>query len=96
MTIEKLSAIQTVQPAQNIKKIKEYSNVKTVAKNDDVSISPKAKEALELSKLVNKIAANSSIRADKVADAKQKVANGFYLSETVTAKVAEKIAEFLV
>ena len=95
MTIEKINAVQSVQVTQNLKKVKESANYKIGAGSDEVAISPKAKEALELSKIVNKMAAQSVIREDRVADAKEKVLNGFYLSDKVTSKVAEKIAEFL-
>ncbi|HPN29890.1 MAG TPA: flagellar biosynthesis anti-sigma factor FlgM [bacterium] len=96
MSIEKINSVQSVQLSQNIKKVKEYSNAYETERKDEVDISPKAKEALELSKLVNKIAAKNSIRHEKVADAKQKLADGYYFSQQVTEKVAEQIAEFII
>jgi len=96
MSIEKINAVQSVQLSQNIKKVKDYGTVHENGKKDEIDISPKAKEALELSKMVNKIAAKNSIRYDKVADAKQKLVDGFYFSQQVTEKVAEQIAEFII
>jgi len=95
MTIDKINAVQSIQLSQNLKKVKEYSTT-VDNKTDEVAISNKAHEALELSKLVNKIAAKNTLRADKIAEAKQKIADGYYLTQAVTEKVAERIAEFIV
>ncbi|HON57880.1 MAG TPA: flagellar biosynthesis anti-sigma factor FlgM [bacterium] len=96
MTIDKINKIQAIQTIQNLKKVKENANVKNQSENDNITISSKAQEALELSKLVNKIAAQECLRTEKIADAKEKIASGYYLKEQVTEKVAEKIAEILI
>jgi len=98
MTIEKINAVLSAAQTSNYKKIKEYSSSQNAYKNDEINISEKAQEALELSKLVNKIAGQNSvgIREDKVIEAKEKLANGYYLNQQVTEKVAQKIAEFLI
>lgn len=62
---------------------------------DDLTISSEAKAAAELTRLIQVSNAQSDMRADKVAAARERIDQGDYRKPEVVAKVAERILKFL-
>lgn len=62
---------------------------------DDIIISSEARAAAEVAKLISSSAGTSDIRAEKVAAAKERLANGAYKDPATVAKTAEKLLKYL-
>lgn len=62
---------------------------------DGVVISPEAKAASEVTRLVDLASTQSDIRADKVAEAKEKIARGDFRDPAIVAQVAQRLLKFL-
>ncbi len=62
---------------------------------DDVQISDTAQAAASASRLIKTADSESDVRADKVAEAKERLERGDYRNPDVVAQVAERISKFL-
>ena len=95
MVIDKIGNINNIiEP----KKSRPAPGSKEVQKNDSVQISSEGKKAAELSRDVQTVSQSApDIRAEKVQEIKEKIANGSYdFNDTkILESVADRIAGFL-
>lgn len=63
---------------------------------DGVSISAEAKAAADVARVVTLSSAQSDIRADKVAAARERIENGDFKNPEVVAQVAQRLMKFLI
>ena len=73
----------------------EKEGAKGVPKKDDLLISSEAQAAAAIARSIRAVQNESDIRADRVADAKQRIERGEYKNPEVVAKVAERISKYL-
>ncbi len=62
---------------------------------DDVSISSEAKAAAEAGRLFQATKSQEEMRADRIEQAKQRIAEGQYKNREVVSKVAEKLLKLI-
>ena len=62
---------------------------------DAVKISNEAQAAAEVTRLVAASAAESDIRVDRVAEAREAIERGDYKNPEIVAKVAQKVSKYL-
>ena len=94
MVIDKIGNINNIiEP----KKSKSVSEKKDVNKNDCIQISTEGKKAAELSKDIQVVGQAPDIRADRVNEIKEKIANGSYNFDDpkILELVANRIASYL-
>lgn len=94
MVIDKIGNINNIVES---KKARPVSSTKDADKNDSLQISSEGKKAAEIAKHTQVVRETPDIRADKVRDIKERIANGTYdfNDDKMLEKVAEKIASFL-
>ena len=93
MTIEPINGLNKVDGPGKAKKTGKTS--RPSKKSDSVSVSSEAKTRLEKAKYAKIVTGTSDVRADKVAEMRQKYGSGNYLTDKVADKIAEKIIESL-
>jgi flagellar biosynthesis anti-sigma factor FlgM len=94
MVINKIGNLNNiVEP----KKTKPSPGAKETKKNDSIQISSEGKKAAEIAKDAQLINQTSDVRADKVNEIKEKIANGSYdfNDSKILEMVADRIANFL-
>ncbi len=94
MVIDKIGNINNiVEP----KKTKTVSNTKQAKKGDSVQISSEGKKAADAARVSQIVKETPDIRADRVSEIKEKIANGSYNFDDgkILEMVADKIATFL-
>jgi len=91
MVIEKIGNIKNIVEPKNTKPV---GRAKSVNKSDAVEISSEAKKAAEQSKVAQIVRQIPDIRAERVKEIKEQIANGTYNfnDDRIIDKVAEKIA----
>ena len=94
MVIDKIGNINNIVET---KKTKSISGNKSTKKSDSVQISSEGKKAAEVAKQTQIVKETADIRADKVKEIKEKIANGTYDFDNneMLEMVADKIASFL-
>lgn len=95
MVIDKIANIGKVFTGKKTEKSSQPAAASSAA--DSVSISSEAKQAQELAQAKSVVQKSEPVRADKVKEAKEKLARGDYdqLDAEMLDKVAEKIARSL-
>jgi negative regulator of flagellin synthesis FlgM len=94
MVIDKIGNINNiVEP----RKTRNVSENKGTARNDSVQISSEGKIAAETARVTQVVQETPDVRADRVAEIKQQIADGTYdfNNERVLEMVADRIANFL-
>ena len=71
------------------------SQANGAAPKDDVTISSEAQAAAEVARALQMARTQDDIRADKVAQARERIERGEYRNPEVVAKVAERIMKYL-
>lgn len=71
------------------------SGGKVLEAKDGVLISSEARAAAELSRIVQMTKSQETVRAEKVAAAKERLERGDYKNPEVVAKVAERLMKYL-
>ncbi|MDR2398756.1 MAG: flagellar biosynthesis anti-sigma factor FlgM [Spirochaetaceae bacterium] len=66
-----------------------------IAQTDSISLSPEAVERSELYRAHELVAAASDVRADRIAELKQKIADPSYITDTIVQATADNIIEAL-
>lgn len=91
MVIDKIGNIKNIVEPKNTKSV---GKTKTTGKSDSVEISSEAKRASEQSKIAQVVNQTPDIRAERVREIKEQIANGTYDfdDDRIIDKVAEKIA----
>ncbi len=97
MDISKVSNVGNVSIPENIKKSAPKADIRS-AVQDTVTISKEALKAQEISQANNIVSKTSDVRADKVKEVKEKMAQGKYdnLDAELLNIVADKIVESLI
>jgi negative regulator of flagellin synthesis FlgM len=91
MVIDKIGNIKNIVEPKNTKSV---GKTKSTGKGDSVEISSEAKKAAEQSKIAQVVKQTPDIRAERVREIKEQIANGTYdfNDDRIIDKVAEKIA----
>ena len=91
MVIDKIGNIKNIVEPKNTKSV---GKTKSTGKGDSVEISSEAKKAAEQSKIAQVVKQTPNIRAERVREIKEQIANGTYdfNDDRIIDKVAEKIA----
>ncbi len=94
MVIDKIGNINNIVET---KKTKTVSNTKEAKKGDSVQISSEGKKAADAAKIAQVVRETPDIRADRVSQIKEQIANGSYdfNDGKILEMVADKIATFL-
>ncbi|MCP4133281.1 MAG: flagellar biosynthesis anti-sigma factor FlgM [bacterium] len=94
MVIDKIGNIKNIVETKKTQKV---STTKKSEKNDSIQISSEGKKAAENSKISQVVHETPDIRADRVNDIKERIANGTYdfNDEKMLERVADKIAGYL-
>jgi negative regulator of flagellin synthesis FlgM len=90
MTIDRIGSIDPIQPG---KKPGRVSQVNQPSKTDSVDISPEAVEKNELYSAMGLAFSAPDIRADRVAELKQKINDPSYINERIINATADKIMD---
>ena len=92
MTIDRIGPIDPIQPG---KKPGQTGQVRATQGADSISISSEAHEKAELLRIQQLAAAAADVRAERVAELKQKINDPAYLNETVINATANNIIDAL-
>jgi negative regulator of flagellin synthesis FlgM len=90
MTVDRIGSID---PIQNSKKTGRSEAIHKKADADSVSLSHEAVEKGDLYQAIELVSSASDVRADKIAELKQKINDPAYINDTVINKTAEKIMD---
>lgn len=90
MTIDRIGSID---PIQNSKKSGNTDAVHKKGVADSVSLSHEAVEKGDLYQAIEIVSSASDVRADKIAELKQKINDPSYMKDTVINKTAEKLMD---
>ena len=92
MTIDRISSIDPIQPG---KKTGRAGQVSEAPKTDSISISSAAQEKAELFRIQEMAAAAPDIRAERIAELKEKINDPSYIDEKVINATANKLIDAL-
>ena len=92
MTIDRIGSIDPIQPG---KKPGRTSHVNETDKADSISISSEAKEKAEILRTQELAAAASEVRAERVAELKEKINDPAYINDKVINATADKLMDAL-
>jgi negative regulator of flagellin synthesis FlgM len=92
MTIDRINSIDPVQPG---KKPGRTSQVNDTSKADSINISSEAKEKAEILRVQELAAAAPELRAERVAELKEKINDPSYINDRVINATADKLMEAL-
>ena len=92
MTIDRIGSIDPIQPG---KKPGRANQVSETPRADSVSISSEAQEKAEISRIQELAAAAPDIRADRVAELKEKINDPAYINDKVINATADKLISAL-
>ena len=92
MTIERLSPLDPIQPG---KKPGGPNQVRETREADSISISSEAQEKAELLKAQEITAMAPELRAERVAELKEKINDPAYINDTVINATADKLIDAL-
>lgn len=91
MMIDKIGGIS---PLNNVQKARRTEgNSRVDYGHDSISVSAEAKEAAELYYLKQVAAETPNVRADRVAEVKEKIKDPSYLSDAVLMSTADRILD---
>ena len=91
MTIDRIDSIRPIQPE---KKAGQSSQVNRSAETDSIALSPGAAEKGELYQAIELVSSAPDVRADRVAELKQKINDPSYINDTIIKATADKIIDF--
>jgi len=92
MTIDRISSIDPIQPG---KKLGQSNKVSESGGADSISISSEAQEKAELFRVRELAAAAPEVRAEKVAELKEKINDPSYIDDKVMNATADKLIDAL-
>ena len=92
MTIERIGSLDPIQPG---KKPSGANQVKESREADSISISSEAQEKAEILKTQELAAAVPELRAERVAELKEKINDPAYINDTVINATADKLIDAL-
>lgn len=88
MMINGVNNVAQVNNTQNLRKIENTAKVKDSA--DSISVSKEAKEMAEIYYMDKVAESTPDVRADKIAEIKEKIKDPSYLSEATIYSAADK------
>ena len=92
MTIDRIGSIDPIQPG---KKPGGTNKVNETPKTDSISISSAAQEKAELLRIQELAAAAPEVRAERVAELREKINDPSYLNDKVINGTADKLIDAL-
>jgi len=92
MTIDRIGSIDPIQPG---KKPGQANKVSGSHEADSISISSEAQEKAELFRVRELAAAAPEVRADKVAELREKINDPSYIDDKVINATADKLIDAL-
>ena len=92
MTIDRIGSIDSIQPG---KKPGRANQVNESPKTDSISISSEAQEKAELYRVKELAAASPEVRAERVAELKEKLNDPSYINDKVINGTADKLIDAL-
>ncbi len=90
MTIDRIGSID---PLQNGKKPERSGAVRQNSEPDSVSLSTEAVEKGELYQAIELASAAADVRADRIAELKQRINDPSYINDTVIKSTADRIMD---
>lgn len=90
MTVDRIGSID---PIQNSKKTGKPESVHKRGDIDSVNLSNEAVEKGDLYQAIELVSSAADVRAEKIAELKQKINDPAYINDTVINKTAEKIMD---
>ena len=90
MTIEGLGPIQPNQP---INRSERSQSAEPARQGDSVSLSDEARLKAELYQVTEEVRNSEDVRADRIAEVKQKLEDPSYIDNTVLSSVADRLME---
>ena len=92
MTIDRIGSVDPIQPG---KKPGRTGQVNETSRADSINISSEAQEKAELYR-VRELAANApDIRADRVAELKEKINDPSYINDRIVSATADRLIDAL-
>ena len=92
MTIDRIGSIDPIQPG---KKPGRANQVNESPNTDSISISSEARDKAELYRIREMAAAAPQIRADRVAELREKINDPSYINDKVINATADKLIDAL-
>ena len=92
MTIDRIGSIDPIQPG---KKPGQANRVSESPKTDSIDISSAAQEKAELYRITELAAAAPEVRADRVAELREKINDPAYINDKVINVTADKLIDAL-
>jgi negative regulator of flagellin synthesis FlgM len=92
MTIDRIGSIDPIQPG---KKPGQPSKVNESPKTDSISISSEAQQRAELLRVKELAAASPDMRAERIAELRDKINDPAYINDTIITATADKLIDAL-
>ena len=92
MTIDRIGSIDPIQPE---KKPERVSHVNPSRGADSINISSEAQKKAELFRLQELVAAAPDVRAERIAELKEKINDPAYINDKVINATADKLIDAL-
>jgi negative regulator of flagellin synthesis FlgM len=92
MTVDRIGSIDPIQPG---KKPGKASQVNESPRTDSISISSEAQEKAELLRTQELVAAAPEVRAERIAELKEKINDPSYIDEKIINATANKLIDSL-
>jgi negative regulator of flagellin synthesis FlgM len=90
MMIDRIGSVDPIQPS---KKTAKSDAVRSSAKSDSVAVSSEAMERGDLYHAVELVSAAEDVRADRIAELKQKINDPPYLNDKLISNTADRIMD---
>jgi len=88
MMIDRIGSVDPIQPG---KKASKTEAVHSRADSDSVSVSTEAMEKGELYRAIELVSSAEDVRADRIAELKQKINDPAYLNDKLISETADRI-----
>ena len=92
MTIDRIGSIDPIQPG---KKPGQTGHVRVPQGADSINISSEAQEKAELLRVQKIVATTADVRAERIAELKDKINDPAYINETVINATANRLIDTL-
>jgi negative regulator of flagellin synthesis FlgM len=90
MMIDRIGSIDPIQPG---KKTSRSGQVNPGSRSDSIALSQEAKEKAEIYQALELVSAASDVRAERIAELREKINDPDYLNDAVIKATAEKIID---
>ena len=92
MTIDRIGSIDPIQPG---KKTERVGRVGATQEADSISISSEAQKKAELHRIQEMVAAAPDVRAERIAELKEKINDPAYINDRIINATANNIIDAL-